>query len=100
MRLAWEYGLRGLDRPARTWEKTLRLASWTRLRPKPNQTPNEFAGEVARRTQLTEEPRIVADGYLRVRYGRKGLDRQEQEKVDSAWVRIRNRLIKRALRLK
>ncbi len=100
VRLAWEYGLRGLDRPARTWEKTLRLASWTRLRPKPNQTPNEFAGEVARRTQLTEEPRIVADGYLRVRYGRKGLDRQEQEKVDSAWVRIRNRLIKRALRLK
>ena len=100
VRLAWEYGLRGLDRPSRTWEKTLRLATWTRLRPKPHQTPNEFAGEVARRTQLTDEPRIVADGYLRMRYGRKDLDRQEQEKVDSAWVRIRNRLIKRALRLK
>ncbi len=100
VRLAWEYGLRGLDRPSQTWEKTLRLARWTRMKPKPSQTPTEFAGEIARRTQLVEEPRIVADGYLRMRYGRKEIGKDEQAKLDSAWVRIRNRLFRRSLRLK
>lgn len=100
VRLAWEYGLRGLDRPSATWEKTLRLAQWTRLKPKPYQTPTEFAADITRRTQLEEEPRIVADGYMRMRYGRKELSKEEVQTIDSAWIRVRNRLFKRALRLK
>ncbi|HLZ71586.1 MAG TPA: transglutaminase domain-containing protein, partial [Dehalococcoidia bacterium] len=67
LRLAWEWGLRGLDAPVKTWEKTLRLARWTRLRPKANQTPNEFAGELTRRTSLEAEPRVVAESFARTR---------------------------------
>jgi hypothetical protein len=106
LRVAWEFGLRGLDYPSRTWEKTLRLSRWLRVRPRPSQTPHEFARDLTRRTQLDAEPRIVADSYLRARYGRRGvgesgeLDPKERKQLDGAWSRLRNRLVKRMLRLK
>ena len=100
VRFAWELGLRGLDHPSRTWEKTLRLSRWLRMPARPSQTPSEFAEEVSRRTGLNEEPRLVADGYLRARYGHKPIDEQEQKRLDGAWVKVRNRLFKRLLHLK
>lgn len=100
LRLAWEWGLRDLDPPAKTWEKTLRLARWTRLRPRPNQTPNEFAGDLTRRTSLEAEPRAVAEQYARTRYGHKPLSAEERSSLNGSWTRLRNRLIKRVLRLK
>ncbi len=100
LRLAWEWGVRGLDPPAKTWEKTLRLARWARLRPKPDQTPNEFAGELTRRTSLDAEPRGVAETYARFRYGRQALTSDEQTRLSGNWIRLRNRLFKRVLRIK
>jgi len=100
VRLAWEAGLRGLDYPSRTWEKTIRLARWTRIRHRPSQTPIEFAGEISRRAHLGDEPRTVADSYLRSRYGHRKLAREESAALSTSWLRLRNRLIKRVLRLK
>jgi transglutaminase-like putative cysteine protease len=100
VRFAWEIGLRGLDPSARAWEKTQRLASWLRVPVRASQTPHEFAAELSRRTLLEEEPRIVADGYLRTRYGQKPLDQQSQARLNRAWVKVRNTLFKRLLRLK
>lgn len=100
LRFAWEYPLRGLDYPSRTWEKTLRLARWLRVQPGPQQTPREFAATLSARTHLGDEPRTVADGYLRTRYGRQHPTNTDHAALDRAWIRVRNRLLKRLLRLK
>lgn len=100
LRFAWEYPLRGLDYPSRTWEKTLRLSRWLRIRPGPQQTPREFAATLAARTRLDDEPRTVADTYLRTRYGRQDPATADHAALDRAWTRVRNRLFKRLLRLK
>ncbi len=100
VRLAWEWGLRDLDPPAKTWEKTLRLARWTRLRPRPQQTPSEFARDLSLRTSLDAEPRVVAEQYARTRYGHKPLSAEERSRLDRSWLRLRNQLFKRLLRLK
>jgi hypothetical protein len=100
LRFAWELPLRGLDYPSRTWEKTLRLSRWLRIGPSADQTPREFAASLAARTKLTDEPRAVADSYLRNRYGRAEANTTDQRALDRAWSRLRNRLLKRLLRLK
>jgi transglutaminase-like putative cysteine protease len=100
LRVAWEIGLRGLDPPSRTWEKTQRLARWLRIPMRDSQTPNEFAAAIARRTGLEEEPRTVARAYLWTRYGHKPLAKQEETALNRAWVRLRNRLFKRLVRMK
>jgi hypothetical protein len=102
LRLAWELPLRGLDYPSKTWEKTLRLSRWLRMGPTKDQTPREFAARLAERTKLNDEPRAVADGYLRTRYGRAdaNADAASQRTLNHAWTRVRNRLLKRLLRLK
>jgi len=100
LRLAWELPLRGLDYPTRTWEKTLRLARWLRIAPAPGQTPREFASTLAERFDLGNAPRIVADSYMRLRYGRKEAATADRHALDRAWRRVRGRLLKRFLRLK
>jgi transglutaminase-like putative cysteine protease len=101
LRIAWERGLAGLDYPSRTWEKTVRLASWLRMGPKPHQTPSEFSR--ALRTTLpdgTDGIDTVAKGYQRSRYGRHEPTPAEEEQIGAAWKPLRNSMIKRLLRWK
>lgn len=101
LRVAWERGMAGLDYPAQLWEKTIRLATWLRLGPKPDQTPTEYSRRLQRLLpDATEGVDVVADSYLKSRYGRRDLTASEREELDSAWSPLRNRLIKRVLRWK
>ena len=101
VRLAWERGMAGLDYPSQLWEKTVRLGSWLRLGPRPHQTPTEYSRSLRRALPAASEGvEVVADGYLRSRYGRREVTPAEQEELDAAWRPLRNRMIKRLLRWK
>ncbi|MBI2762114.1 MAG: transglutaminase domain-containing protein [Chloroflexi bacterium] len=101
VRLAWERGMGGLDYPSQLWEKTVRLASWLRLGPKPHQTPIEFSRALQKSLPAsTEGVETVARGYQRSRYGRQEVTQEQADELDTAWRPLRNGLVKRLLRWK
>ena len=99
LRVAWEWGLGGLDYPSRLWEKTVRLATWMRIGPKPHQTPLEFSRSLSQ-TVHAEGVETLARGYQRSRYGHHDSTGDQDEQLSEAWRPLRNRLFKRLLRLK
>lgn len=101
VRFAWERGLTGLDYPAQLWEKTIRLATWLRIGPKPSQTPSEYSRQLQRTIPGTEGVERVSRDYLWSRYGGgRELPAAQREELDSAWISLRNRLFKKVFRLK
>jgi transglutaminase-like putative cysteine protease len=101
LRFAWERGLAGLDYPSQLWEKTIRLASWLRIGPKPSQTPAEYSREVQQKLPGTDGIAQVARSYNRSRYGgQRDLNPDERESLDESWTGLRNRLFKKVFRLK
>jgi len=100
VRFAWERGLTGLDQPSRLWEKTIRLASWLKLGPKPSQTPAEYSRAVRRALPGTDGITQVADSYQRSRYGGQSLSADEEERLEGAWAGLRNGLLKKIFRVK
>jgi transglutaminase-like putative cysteine protease len=101
LRFAWERGLAGLDYPSQLWEKTVRLATWLRIGPKPSQTPAEYSRQLQRTLPGTEGVDAVARSYARSRYGGgREVTPQERERLDVSWPGLRNRLLRKVLRLK
>lgn len=99
-KLAWEFGLGGLARPARLWEKTLRLASLAKARPWPHETPREFAARLDATVPGTGGSREIAAAYERVRYGRtSAATADEVRRLDAAWTSVRGGLLRRLFRL-
>jgi transglutaminase-like putative cysteine protease len=99
-RLAWEFGLGGLSRPAQLWEKTQRLAKWGKAAGPPSETPREFAWRLRRDVDGAGEVSVIASAYERTRFGQKALSEDETERLESAWVSVRNTLLRRVLRLR
>lgn len=99
-KLAWEWGLGGLPRPAQLWEKTLRLASLGNSAPRASETPAEFAARLSRDVPGTDGASFLAATYQRNRFGRKQLSEGEGERMESAWASVRGALLRRALRLR
>jgi hypothetical protein len=97
-RFAWEYGLGGLARPAQLWEKTARLASFARIGPQPADTPREFAARLRDDVPGTRDVGYLAAAYERSRFGQKELTEDETERLESAWLAVRNRLLRRVFR--
>lgn len=100
LRIAWERGMGGLDYPAQLWEKTIRLASWAKLAPKPEQTPSEYSNQLRRAVPGSDAIQTLSDGYLRARYGRKTVEPEEQARLAAAWIAVRNRFVRRLLHWK
>lgn len=101
VRFAWERGLSGLDYPSRLWEKTIRLATWLKVGPKPSQTPAEYGRAIQRTLPGTDGISQVVESYQRSRYGgHHEITTQEEERLDTAWTGLRNRLLKKVFRLK
>jgi transglutaminase-like putative cysteine protease len=97
---AWLRGLRALDPPARLWGQTVRLASWARAGPAADQTPAEFARMLSARVPGAEgSVAILADGYIRHRYGKAAAGSAEHEHLERAWQRVRAGLLRRLLHL-
>lgn len=99
-KLAWDFGLGGLTPPARAWEKTLRLARLAKARPRPQETPREFAGRLDATVPGTSAVRDLASAYERARYGRtSALTADEARELDAAWSSVRRGLLRRLFRL-
>ncbi len=99
-RFAWEYGIGGLSRPAQLWEKTQRLARWGKAGGGASETPREFASRLRRDVPGADDVAYLAAAYERNRFGRKELSENETERLDAAWVSVRNTLLRRVLRLR
>ena len=95
---SWQHGLRGLPYPVQVWEKTLRLARWTHVRPLPQETPHEVLQRLRHELPEVEDLEYMSESYVRSRYGQKELHADEQERLKSVWKKTRNNLLSRLLR--
>ena len=97
-RWAWQWGLADLDQAGRVWAKTVRLASWARLAPRPQQTPREFARDLDRELGGVEGLDLLAESYGRSRFGGKVPSESEKARLETVWRVLRRRLASRVLR--
>jgi len=96
-RLAWNWGLGGLDERARLWAKTHRLAGWAGLGGPRSETPREWSRRVGEKVGEAENAASLASAYEEARYAPRGHRRVDAQTTSSAYVRLRNRLLKRIL---
>lgn len=96
-RFAWGYGLGGLPMPAQMWEKAVRLAALSNARPWPSETPREYAARLAGQHPGAGDIGYLAAVYERTRFGQKPLSADEEERLDAAWPRLRNALLRRII---
>ena len=101
VQFAWHRGLRGLPRGKETYAKMYRLAYLLGAGPKPNYTPNEFADALA--SAMPEERSnigFITRVYIQQQFGRKQPSEDEEQLLIAAWRQVRNRLIRRLLKLR
>ena len=97
---SWQHGLRGLDYPVQVWEKTLRLAKWSKVRPLPQETPREVMERLRRELPEVNDLDYLGESFIRSRYGQKQLTDEEKDRLTQVWHRTRNNLLQRLLRWK
>ena len=91
-RLAWNWGLGGIEGNARLWAKSQRLAGWARLGGRSAETPREWSRRVGEAVAQPEAASSLATAYEETRYGRPDLERADAEETQSAYRRLRNTL--------
>jgi transglutaminase-like putative cysteine protease len=79
LRLAWNWGLSGLDSRARLWAHTQRLAGWAGLGSRPAETPREWSRRLGESIQREEPAARLSEAYEESRYGR-----PDQLRIDDA----------------
>lgn len=100
LRIAWNWGLSGLDQRARLWAHTQRLAAWAGIRSRPAETPREWSARLGR-TIGHEEPALrLGEAYEESRYARPGQQRVPEPEALSAYRSLRNALARYLLRRK
>jgi hypothetical protein len=97
--LLWQISLRGLEPTARLWVSTSRLARWIGVRADPSTTPQEHAQRIDEMLGLGNLAVDLADEYTATRFGRKNLSDEQRERTVQAWKKLRNSLIRSALRI-
>jgi transglutaminase-like putative cysteine protease len=95
---SWQHGLGNLPYPVQVWEKTLRLARWTKLRPLPQETPREVVVRLRQQLPEVDDLEFLGESYIRSRYGRKEITDSEKDRLDAVWKESRNTLLSRLLR--
>jgi transglutaminase-like putative cysteine protease len=98
--LSWQRGLGGYPYPVQIWEKTLRLARWSRIRPRPQETPREVIDRLRESLPEVEDLDYLGESYIRARYGHKELTEEERDRLKGVWNQARNTLLARLLRWK
>jgi transglutaminase-like putative cysteine protease len=99
-KVAWDYGMTGLSRPAQLWEKTVRLSALGKAGPRQHETPREFAIRLRRDVPGADAAGYLAATYERDRFGHQPLSDDERERMESAWSSLRASLLRRVLRLR
>lgn len=97
-RWAWQWGLGDLDYVSQVWVKTVRLAFWARLAPRPDQTPREFARDLQAELGGVEGLDLLADSYGRSRFGHQASSEAEEARLEAIWRALRGRLASRIVR--
>jgi transglutaminase-like putative cysteine protease len=97
---SWQHGLGRYAYPVQVWEKTLRLARWSRIRPRPQETPREVIARLQQALPDVEDLDFLGESYIKTRYGQKELTQEEQERLKGVWGHARNTLLARLLRWK
>jgi hypothetical protein len=95
---SWQHGLGRYAYPVQIWEKTLRLARWSRIRPRPQETPREVIDRLRQELPDVEDLDFLGESYIRSRYGQKELTEEERKRLDGVWHQARNTLLTRMLR--
>ncbi len=95
---SWQRGLGRYAYPVQVWEKTLRLARWSRLRMTLQETPREVIARLRQSLPDVEDLDFLGESYTRSRYGQKELTPEERERLHSVWRQARNTLLGRLLR--
>ncbi|MCH7697355.1 MAG: transglutaminase domain-containing protein [Chloroflexi bacterium] len=99
-RYLWVRGLAGVPEAAQRWEQTIRLASWSGNGPDPAQTPHEFAAKLGERVGGLDGVDVLADRYVQQQFSQETAAAQEGAGFTDTWQRVRNRLLRKLLRLK
>ncbi len=97
-RLAWEAPLSRLSEPERLWAKTVRLACWAGLGPRPGETPYEFARRLEKALPGLGDLSVLAQCYCVVRYGRRPAPPQGLDYVRRLWPHLRGALFWQVVR--
>lgn len=92
--LGWQRSFAGLPYPQQLWAKTVRLAGWGGMRPAPGQTPHDFAQRLGKRyLDVRDDMPVLADAYVKSRYGHKELTEDEIDALNDAWPEVRANLV-------
>jgi transglutaminase-like putative cysteine protease len=92
--LGWQRSVAGLPYPQQIWEKTVRLAGWGGVRPRPGQTPHDYARSLGKRfLDVRDDMPVLADAYVKSRYGHKELSEEEIAVIKDAWPEVRANLV-------
>jgi transglutaminase-like putative cysteine protease len=97
---SWQHGLGRYAYPVQVWEKTLRLARWSRIRPRPQETPREVVERLRQALPEIEDLDFLGESYVKTRYGQKELTEDERQRLKDVWRQARNTLLARMLRWK
>jgi hypothetical protein len=89
-----------MDYRVQTWEKTLRLARWAKVRPQPQETPRDIVARLRRELPDVQDLDYLGESFIRSRYGHKDLAPAEKERLTALWRDIRKTLLQRFLRWK
>ncbi|HEU5422446.1 MAG TPA: transglutaminaseTgpA domain-containing protein, partial [Nitrolancea sp.] len=94
----WLRGLRGLSPSTQLFTKLQRGASWGGIRADPALTPYEYAGTVGKRVPgARTHASLLADLYVKERYGAYPVASDELSRARHAWLRLRSLLLRHLL---
>jgi transglutaminase-like putative cysteine protease len=100
-RFAWEAAFRRLPPASRRWAKLQLFAGWAGLGARPDATPLEAGAHLSASIRPRVDVAPLARAYVAERYGGgrvAALAPSEEERLDAAYARARDRLLRRALR--
>lgn len=99
VRVAWNWGLRGLEGPVRLWARTQRLAGWAGLSGPHTETPREWSRRVGESVREEESAATLAKAYETARYSRPETNSPTaSSEAKAAYARLRNTLLKHIVR--
>lgn len=99
-RLTWNWGLSGIEGPARMWARVERLAGWAGIGGRSSETPREFSQRVGSTVDRVAEANRLRAAYERQRYGppapigAEPAASETEPEVEGAYLSLRNALLK------